>query len=100
MILFISVLLSNPIYSALIVFISQILFIYLRTINIIYTNDRKMLASTITGVGIGLTYLVSMSFGLNSVLTGDLLTVIAFLLGGAIGNMWGIHQEKKKDKYE
>jgi len=100
MILFINELLTNPIYSSIIVFISQILFIYLRTINIIYTNDRRMIASTITGVGIGLTYLISMSIGLNSLLNGNLITVFIFLLGGAIGNVWGIYQEKRKDKKE
>lgn len=98
MILFISTLLASPLYSSIIVFVSQILFIYLRTINIIYTNDRRLFLSTLTGSVIGFTYLISTAFSLNSILTGDIFTVLAFIIGGVIGNIWGILQEKKKTK--
>lgn len=98
MILFISILLGSPLYSSIIVFVSQILFIYLRTINIIYTNDRKLFLSTLTGIAIGFTYLISTAFSLNSILTGDIYTILAFIIGGVIGNIWGILQEKKKTK--
>lgn len=34
--------LNNPYLSAIVVFVSQIVFIYLRTLNVIYTSERKI----------------------------------------------------------
>lgn len=88
--------LSNEYYSSLVVLVSQIIFIYLRTLNVIYTSERKMLAAIITGNGIGLSWLVSMSIGANSVMQGQYLPIIAFLLGGTLGTYLGIKKETKK----
>jgi uncharacterized protein YebE (UPF0316 family) len=88
--------LSNPYYSAIVVLISQLVFIYLRTINVIYTAERKMKPAIISGLGIGLSWLVSMSIGADSVLKGEILPIISFLIGGSIGTYWGIKKEQKK----
>lgn len=88
--------LSNPYLSALVVLISQIIFIYLRTINVIYTAERKILPAILSGNGIGLAWLVSMSIGANSIMKGELVPIIAFLLGGTLGTYLGIKKESKK----
>lgn len=88
--------LNNPYLSALVVLISQIIFIYLRTVNVIYTAERRMLAAILSGNGIGLSWLVSMSIGANSILEGQVLPIIAFLIGGTLGTYWGIKKESKK----
>ncbi len=88
--------LSNPYYSAIVVLISQLVFIYLRTINVIYTAERKIKPAIISGLGIGLSWLVSMSIGADSVLKGEILPIISFLIGGSIGTYWGIKKEQKK----
>ena len=82
--------LSNPYLSALVVLISQIIFIYLRTINVIYTAERKLIPAILSGNGIGLAWLVSMSIGADSIMKGEIIPIIAFLLGGTLGTYWGI----------
>lgn len=88
--------LSNPYLSALVVLMSQIIFIYLRTINVIYTAERRLLPAILSGNGIGLAWLVSMSIGADSIMKGELIPIIAFLLGGTLGTYLGIKKESKK----
>ena len=88
--------LNNPYLSALVVLISQIVFIYLRTVNVIYTAERRMLAAILSGNGIGLAWLVSMSIGGNSIMHGEFLPILSFLIGGTLGTYWGILKENKK----
>ena len=88
--------LSNPYLSSLIILISQIIFIFLRTINVIYTSERRLWPAVISGNGIGLAWLVSISIGANSIMTGEILPIFAFILGGTIGTYMGITKEQKK----
>jgi hypothetical protein len=88
--------LANPYLSAFVVLISQIIFIYLRTINVIYTAERKMVPAIISGNGIGLAWLVSISIGGNSIMHGEFLPILAFLIGGTLGTYWGIKKEMNK----
>lgn len=83
-------LLANPWYAAIVVFITQIIFLYLRTLNVIYTSERKVLGTILTGNGVSISWLISMSIGLNSMFTGDWQPIVAFLVGGTIGTYWGI----------
>lgn len=83
-------LLSNPWMAAAIVFVTQIIFLYLRTLNVIYTSERKIWGTIITGNGVSVSWLLSMSIGLNSMFTGDWQPIVAFLIGGTIGTYWGI----------
>lgn len=82
--------LSNPWYAAIVVFITQIIFLYLRTLNVIYTSERKVLGTILTGNGVSVSWLISMSIGLNSMFTGAWQPIVAFLVGGTIGTYWGI----------
>jgi len=84
------VILNNEWYCALIVFISTIISIYFKTINVIYTSEKKLLPTMITGCGMGLTWLISTSVGMSSILSGQLIPILAYLIGGAIGNYLGI----------
>jgi hypothetical protein len=90
--------LANPYYSAIVVLVSQIVFIYLRTINVIYTAEMKVKPAIISGIGIGFSWLVSMAIGANSILEGEILPIFSFLIGGALGTYWGITREIKKHK--
>jgi hypothetical protein len=88
--------LDNIYLASFVVFISQIAFVYLRTINVIYTADRNLWGSIITGNGIGLTWLIVTSIGVSSVLKGEFIPIIFFLLGGTIGNYIAIKQKQNK----
>lgn len=89
---------NNPLWSSLIVFASQIVFIYLRTINMIYTADRRIWPSIFTGMGVGLLTLISFSIGVKSVLSGEVIPIAVFLVGGAVGAYLGIKQNDKNEK--
>ncbi len=88
--------LANPYLSALVVLVSQIIFIYLRTINVIYTAERRMMPAILSGNGIGLAWLVSISIGGNSIMHGEFLPILSFLVGGTLGTYWGIKKEISK----
>lgn len=85
--------LLNPWYGSIIVFITQVLFLYWRTLNVIYTVDRNMWGTIWTNNMLSICWLISMAIGVNSVITGDWQPIVAFLLGGSLGSFWGL---KKK----
>lgn len=89
--------LNNIWLSSLIVFVSQLVYIYLRTLNIIHTSNRDMKPALFTSVLLSFTWLISMSIGLNSLLTGAWGPVLAFLIGNAIGTYYGMKKGIKKD---
>jgi hypothetical protein len=86
---------TNPWYASIIVFVTQVIFLYLRTLNVIYTSNRNMWGTILTGNGVSLFWLVSMSIGMNSMLTGSWQPIIAFILGGTLGTYYGIKKENK-----
>lgn len=88
--------LNNTYYSSVIILISQLTFLYLRTLNVIYTAERRVIPAIITGNGIGFTWLISMSIGANSIFNGDILPIIAFTIGGTVGTYLGFMKESKK----
>ena len=88
--------LENKYYSSLVVLISQIVFLYLRTLNVIYTADNKMIPAIITQNGVGLMWLISISIGIKSIMGGDALPIIMYLIGGSLGTYWGMKKESKK----
>ena len=82
--------LVNPWYGAGIVLITQILFIYLRTINVIYTAEKKMVPSILTGVGIGSFWLIGIAIGADAILELKWQPIVAHLSGGVIGTYYGL----------
>lgn len=88
--------LQHPWLGALVILIAQLAFMYLRTINVIYTSERDLRPTLISGIGLDISWLISMSIGLSSVMTGDWQPIVAFMLGATIGRYWGIKQEQKR----
>jgi hypothetical protein len=89
--------LENQYLSSLVILITQLIFIYLRTLNVIYTAEKKMIPAILTGNGIGISWLISISIGANAIMHGDLFPILAFLVGGTAGTYFGIKKEKRKD---
>ena len=83
---------------AIIVFISQTLFLWFRTLNVVYTARIQVFPAVLSGLGIGVFWLVAMTIGVNSVLKMEILPIIAHLVGGALGTVIGLHKEKKKKR--
>ena len=90
-------LISNPYYASIIIFITQIAFLYLRTLNVIYTSEMRMWPTIWTGNGVSFFWLISMSIGMNSMLNENWMPVISFLIGGTIGTYWAVTQESKNN---
>lgn len=82
--------------SALIVFALQVLFIFLRTANVAYIADRKLMPTILTGVGIGLSWMLSTAISVTSVMDFRILPMIAHLIGGVVGTYWGFKAAGKK----
>ena len=87
---------GNPWLQAMVVLISQVLFLYFRTLNIKYIAQKRVLPAIVSGNCIGLLWLVTVAFGAKALLDGELLTVLAQLLGGSIGTYFGVVGKKDK----
>lgn len=85
---------SSPWMSGIIIFVTQILFLYFRTLNVMYTAEHKVWPSILTGQGIGLTWLLSVSIGANAIMNGEIAPVICYLIGGGLGTYLGFKNIK------
>jgi len=81
---------------AIIVFITQIMFIWIRTINVVYISKLLILPSILTCIGLGISGLVAISIGVNALIDFQPLPIIGHVLGGVIGTWVGLIIEKKK----
>lgn len=89
-------LLANPWHAAVIIFITQILMLYMRTKNIAYTIKHDIFGAIWTNNAFAGAWLFSTTIGLNSMISGQWQPIVAFLLGGSLGTYWGIIKDKKK----
>lgn len=89
---------NNPWYAGGLVLITQIVFLYFRTLNVMYTSERRVLASVLTGNAIGISWLVSIAIGANAILELQWQPVIGHIIGGSIGTVWGFKTKKDGEK--
>lgn len=85
--------LKNEFLSCIAVLISQICFLFFRTLNTINISKNNMIGSIITEAATSLCRLLSLSLGVNSVINGGIYVMITYIIGAMIGTYWGI---KKK----
>ena len=83
---------------AVIVAITQILFLWFRTVNIQATSEHKMFKAIWSGNGLAVVWIISVSIGVGSIIKGDLLPIIGHLVGGTIGTILGIKYYESKTK--
>lgn len=79
----------------IILIISQLLFSYFRTTNVIHNSKGLILKSILSGLMIKITWLVSTYLGVNSLITKDYLMIILYLISGVAGDYLGILKNKK-----
>jgi len=75
----------NPWLSAMIVLFTQIVFLYARTLNVIYTAERKLIQTLVSGNIIGIAWLISISLGVNALMTLQWQPIAGHLIGGSVG---------------
>lgn len=67
-----------------------------RTLNVIYNAEKKRIPTIITGNIIGICWIITISIGVTAIYENNwFIILIAHLLGGTIGNLWGFHIEDK-----
>jgi len=86
-------LIINPWTSAIIIFILQMVFILFRTINVIYTAEKKVLASILTGNIIGVCWLASIFLGIDAIMNLLWQPIVAYFIGGSLGQYLGFKIE-------
>lgn len=83
---------------AIIVFSTQLIFLWFRTLNVIYTSQLKVWPSILTGLGIGISWLIAVAIGVNALMQLQALPVLGHLAGGAIGTYVGMYNKIKKSR--
>tara|TARA_R110000851_G_scaffold315229_3_gene477575 strand:- start:5959 stop:6243 length:285 start_codon:yes stop_codon:yes gene_type:complete len=89
-------LITSPWMAALVVLFTQFVFIYFRTLNVIFTAERNVWPSIATGAAIGAAWLVAIAIGANAVLEMQWQPILAHLIGGACGTWWAFRNKKVK----
>jgi len=83
----------DPWWSALAVLVTQIIFLYARTLNVMYTADRRKIPSIISGNVIGIAWLVSVAIGVNALMTMQWQPILGHLIGGTIGTIMAFRRK-------
>ena len=89
--------LISPSIQAVIALVSQVLFIYLRTINVQAIAKDKTIKAVLSGAAVGATGLLSMAIGINSFIDGQTLPVAFYLIGGAVGTYLGMKSRQNQN---
>jgi len=84
--------------QGIIIFISNLLFIYFRTRNVMYNAIRDRFGVFHSGIAVHITWLCSTSLGVNAMLEGNYGLVVMSLAGGLLGADWAITNKFIKSK--
>lgn len=84
---------NNPWWAGLVVLITQIVFIYCRTINVIYVAEKKMIPAILSGNAIGIVWLISIAIGANAIMNLQWQPVAAHIIGGTVGTYYGLRRK-------
>ena len=78
-----------------ILILSQLIFSYARTVNVIHNSKGLMIPSLISGTVVKITWLLSTYLGVNALITKDYLSVVLYLLAGVLGDYLALKSRKK-----
>lgn len=76
--------------------LSQLLFSYYRTTNVIHNSKGLILKSIFSGIMVKVTWLVSTYLGVNSLITKDYFMIFLYLASGVLGDYLGLLKNKIK----
>jgi len=86
---------TNLWYIALVVMVTQFMFLYLRTISIIYIAERKTIKAVLSGVLTGVTWLLSITLSINAINNLEWQPIMGYLIGGALGTYFAMTIKNK-----
>jgi hypothetical protein len=73
--------------QCIIVFICQALFVGLRTVNVQHVVNGSIWQNIKSGLAVNITWIISTSLGVKSILTGNMLLLAVYVLGGILGTV-------------
>ena len=85
----------NDYAISVIVFTTQVSFILLKSLNIIYVAEKRYIPACSTAAFGGLSWLISLHLGNISIGNMRLLPIVSFLSGNAMGTYIAIAYEQK-----
>lgn len=90
----------DSIELSVLIFISQVIFLYLRTLNIRHVSEGRMLKALLSGNGIAIFWMLSIAIGVNALWEGDWTPIIAHLLGGSLGTYLAMKRKRTDQKWK
>lgn len=85
---------SSPWTTMYVVIITQVVFLYFRTLNIMYVAEKRKLLAILTGNGIAIAWLISITIGINAIQELQWQPMLGHLIGGTIGTWLGFKTRK------
>ena len=85
---------QNPWIASVAIFITQIAFLYFRTLNLRYVAEGNTIMAILSGNGVGIAWLISTTMGVSAISMLDWQPIAAFLIGGSIGTYYGLKKKK------
>ena len=82
--------------QCILVFISQVAFIYFRTVNVVYVSDKDRWGVFWSGALVNICWLISVSIGVSAIMTGNVWLIASNVIGGLAGADWAIRRNGKK----
>lgn len=70
----------------IILIVSQMIFSFTRTLNVRYTAKDMIFMGILTSTFVKLSWLISASIGVNSIIDKDWTTAIVYIISGLIGD--------------
>ena len=81
--------------QVIILFVSQLVFIYFRTVNISAQIEHDRFKLLWSGLFVHITWLIGITIGVNALLEGTYWLVVVSWLGGALGADLGLKKQVK-----
>ncbi len=88
----------NIYIQCFIVFISQLIFVFFRTINVNANVDKHRFTLFWSGVIVHISWIISLSLGVNAILKGNYILILFSVIGGAIGADYGLNKNYSNKK--
>ena len=90
----------NIYLQVVILFISQLVFIYFRTLNISAQLEHNRFKLFWTGLFVHVTWLLGITIGVSALLEGTYWLVLVSWLGGSLGADLGLKKQIKNNVYK
>lgn len=82
--------------QCMLVFISQVAFIYFRTVNVVYVSDKNRWGVFWSGALVNICWLISVSIGVSAIMTGNVWLIVSNVVGGLTGADWAMRRRNGK----